>query len=322
MTQKIKFVIVSPRQKYGGAIILHALCKYLSEKGYDAKIFYTSVNTYKKGHKIKFWIKWIIGTFIDLFKLIAVKILNEKAVNYGDFFNGYINVSVKGCKRKIIPYASKNTIVVYPDVVYGNFLYAKKVVRWLLFYYKFEDEENAYNKEDIFFAYRKIFNNKKLNPENRELYISYFDLNMYQKTNFGKRKGCCYIIRKGKDRSDLPEKFDGVIIDNLSEKEKVKTFNESEYCISYDLQTAYSQIAALCGCVSIVVPEPGKKREDYRLESDNSYGEAFGFDIDEINYAKETAPKLLKMYQMNNEKNNEQIVNFIWECEHYFNRIV
>ena len=322
MTKKIKFVIVSPRQKYGGAIVLHALCKYLSEKGYDAKIFYTSVNIYKKGHKTKFWIKWTIGTFIDLFKLIVVKILGEKVVNYRDFFNGYINVSVKGCKRKIIPYANKNTIVVYPDVVYGNFLYAKKVVRWLLSYYKFENEDNAYNKEDIFFAYRKIFNNKKLNPENRELYISYFDLNMYKKTNFGERKGCCYIVRKGKDRMDLPEKFDGVIIDNLSEKEKVKTFNESKYCISYDLQTAYSQIAALCGCISVVVPEPGKKREDYRLENDNSYGEAFGFDADEINYAKETAPKLLKMYQMNNEKNNEQIVNFIWECEHYFNRII
>lgn len=270
---KLKYVIVSPRQKYGGAIVLHALCKYLSDEGYDAKIFYTNIYVYRKWHKIRFWIKWIIGTVIDLFKSVAVKILGEKARNYGGFFNGY---------------------------------------------YKFADEEEAYGKNDFFFAYRKIFDNEKLNPGKHRLCISYFNLDMYKQTNFGKRNGCCYIIRKGNGRKDLPEEFNGVIIDNLPEKEKVRIFNESEYCISYDLQTAYSQIAALCGCISVVIPEPGKKREDYRLGDDNGYGEAFGFNEQEINYAKKTATKLLKLYREKNNESRKEVIYFIKECEKYF----
>lgn len=315
---KLKYVIVSPRQKYGGAIVLHALCKYLSDEGYDAKIFYTNIYVYRKWHKIRFWIKWIIGTVIDLFKSAAVRILGEKARNYGVFFNGYIDVSITGCKRKIIPYIDNNTVVVYPDVIYGNFLNARMVVRWLLSFYKFADEEEAYGKNDFFFAYRKIFDNEKLNPGKHRLCISYFNLDMYKQTNFGKRNGCCYIIRKGNSRKDLPEEFNGVIIDNLPEKEKVRIFNESKYCISYDLQTAYSQIAALCGCISVVIPEPGKKREDYRLGDDNGYGEAFGFNEQEINYAKKTATKLLKLYREKNNESRKEVIYFIKECEKYF----
>ncbi len=318
MVKKLKYVIVSPKQDNGGAVVLHTLCKYLSEEGYNAKFFYTSVLVYRTKHKTRFWIKWIIGTVVDLFKNIAVNILGEKARNYPGFFNGYIDKSITGCKRKLIPYVDKNTVVIYPDVVYGNFLHAKNVVRWILSYYKYADEKEAYGKKDVFFAYREIFNNKKLNPGKRKLFISYFNLDMYKQTNFGKRNGCCYIIRKGKDRKDLPREFNGVIVDNLPEKEKVKVFNESEYCISYDLQTAYSQIAALCGCISVVMPEPEKKREDYRLGDDNGYGEAFGFDEKEIDYAKKTAPKLIKLYQNINRESYEKVIQFINECEKYF----
>ena len=38
--KKMKFVIVSPRQTGGGAIVLHKLCKLLADRGYDAKIFH------------------------------------------------------------------------------------------------------------------------------------------------------------------------------------------------------------------------------------------------------------------------------------------
>ena len=39
MVKKLKYVIVSPKQDNGGAVVLHTLCKYLSEEGYNAKFF-------------------------------------------------------------------------------------------------------------------------------------------------------------------------------------------------------------------------------------------------------------------------------------------
>ena len=98
--------------------------------------------------------------------------------------------------------------------------------------------------------------------------------------------------------------------------------DKSEYCINHDTQTAYPQIAALCGCVSITVPETEKGRENYRNHTENifdtGYGEAFGFDEKEIEYSKNTAHKALEKYQNNNKDGLVQVQKFVSECENYF----
>ena len=254
----MKFVIVSPRQSAGGPIVLHALCKYLIELGYDSKIFYSEVWEYKQKNKYRYWCKWFRRTVRDAFKCFRARVLKQKSSK----LNGYIDESVRGCPRKYLPFVDDDTIVVYPEIMYGNPLNAKKVVRWFLYHNRFDD--SAYGEKDLFICYREVFNDWRLNPKGLMLRTPYYDLEKYRQYNFGDRKGICYIIRKGSKRSDLPEKFDGIVIDKLLEEEKVKVFNECEYCVSYDTQTAYSKIAALCGCVSVVVPELGKTKSDYR----------------------------------------------------------
>ncbi len=143
---------------------------------------------------------------------------------------------------------------------------------------------------------------------------------MYKRTNFGERKGKCYIIRKGDLREDLPKEFDGPILDDLPEEEKVRIMNECEYCISYDTHTAYSGIAALCGCISVVVPEKGKTRKDYLQKGDDGLwlGRAYGFSEEEIAYAISTRDKVQEYYEEVNRQCTEQVVNFVKECEEYF----
>ena len=313
-----KFVIVSPRQRSGGAIVLHTLCKYLTYKGYDTRIFYTGINEYRRKKKYQFWLKWIGYTIKDIIKICAVKIIGEEKLADKPKFCGYINIPIKGCKRKYLPFVDKTTIVVYPEAIYGNFLKAKNVVRWFLYYNRFPNDENAYGRNDLFICYREIFNDAALNPDCNIVQMSYFDLDLYKRTNYGERKGVCYVIRKGKKRSDLPKKFDGIIIDNLPEHEKVRVFNESEYCISYDTHTAYSAIAALCGCISVIVPEPGKNRSDYRSSNETSYGVAFGFSNDELEYAKNTAGLLKQRYMNLNDKGKEDANHFIELCKEHF----
>lgn len=308
----MKFVIVSPRQSAGGPIVLHALCKYLNELGHDAKVFYNEAWVYKQKTKYKYWFKWIERTLQDSIRLFRAKILKQKS----NGLNGYIDESVRGCPRKYLPFIDDDTVVIYPDVMYGNPLRAKKVVRWFLYHNRFDD--SAYDKSDLFVCYREVFNDWRLNPNGITLHTPYFDLDKYKQYNFGERKGNCYIVRKGSNRTDLPKKFDGIVIDNLLEEEKVKVFNECEYCISYDTQTAYSSIAALCGCISVIVPEEGKRKSDYRSVNEVGYGVAWGFSENEKDFAKATRCKVLELYKLTNDKGINSAGDFIKKCSSYF----
>lgn len=302
---KDKFVIVSPRQKKGGPIALHALFYYLDAMGYDAKIFYTEV--YKIGDvfffsRANYILNWVVYSIKDFIK--------ERIEHY--------HRPIKKVRRKYFPFVGKNTIVVYPEIVYGNPLKAKKVVRWLMYNKRYDDYEMKCGSEDLFFCYRKQFNDIKLNPKENTLRVAYFDLDFYKRTNFGERAGKCYILRKGADRKDLPESFDGIVIDDLSEEEKVRAFNRCETCISYDTQTAYAGIAAMCGCLSVVIPEEGKKRGDYLSSGDTAYGVAYGFSKEELEYARKTSDLVRERYiQLNNEA-ELQTKKFIEICRLYF----
>lgn len=66
-----------------------------------------------------------------------------------------------------------------------------------------------------------------LNPLCRTLYVTYFNLDLYKRKNYGKRNGNCYIVRKGHGRVNLSKEFDGSIIDDMSEEDKEKIF----YCV-------------------------------------------------------------------------------------------
>lgn len=303
----IRFVIVSPQQKWGGAIALHALCKYISDLGYDSRIYYMGAYQYKKDTpiaRLRFLLSWIYFT--------------GKVFIADHFCRNKEHNAVKGCKRKYTPFISRDTIVVYSEMVYGNPLRAKRVVRYLLYYYRYVNDKRAYGQDDLFICYRLQFNHEIINPNRYECTVSYFDLNLYKQYNYGDRKGKCYIVRKGKQRCDLPTVFDGVIIDNLSEEEKVKVFNRCKYCISYDTQTSYSSIAAMCGCISVVVPEPGKKRQDYLSNNEAGYGRAYGFSEEEIDFAQQTASKIRSMMEEINKESKESAGVFVNICQKHF----
>lgn len=74
----------------------------------------------------------------------------------------------------------------------------------------------------------------------------------------------------------------------------------------------------MCGCISVVVPEKGKTRSDYRSLNDYDYGEAFGFDEKEIEYAKMTAYKALEVYEKSNIAGLAEVKRFVAECEVFF----
>lgn len=312
----MKFVIVSPRQGCGGPIVLHLLCKLLVEKGFDARIFYVGPCSLKDVSKCRFWLQYIIFILKDFIKIMLAKFFPRiKFIKHHT--KGYGYIPVRNCKRKFLPFIDSDTIVVYPEMVYGNFLQAQNVIRWFLYFNQFKGL-NAYGKNDLFFSYREIFNDRDLNPTCQILNVINFDYELYKKTNFGLRKGTCYIIRKGKNRKDLPKYFDGPVIDTLSEPEIINVFNQSAYCISYDTQTFYSSIASICGCVSIIVPEPGKTRANYIGQDDRAYGVAYGTGENELEYAKSTLPKLMDYVNSFYDISSKNVDDFMTIVLKYF----
>lgn len=265
------------------------------------------VPTYKKNY-FGYMLKFYLWTFIDIIK---DKIHYSKMVN-----DNYKNV-----RKKRVPILDENTIVIYPDVVYGNPLNGGKNIRYLLYYNRFSND--AYSERDMFVCYRQQFNDIALNPSGLELCIPYFDLNLYKRENYGKREGTCYIVRKGKNRTDIPQIDEKLIIDNWPEDEKVKMFNSCKYCVSYDTETAYSTIAALCGCISVVIPEKGKTRSDYIKPTENKYGVAYGFEEKELLYAKETSDLIFDNILRGNQRGKQMVKEFIKIVNDYFdNKVV
>ena len=298
-----KILICNNHGKSGGNIVLYQLCALLREKGVDARIFPTASFTQKNRSMYVWWKEWlwyIINVYWYKFKK---KIIKEAYIKYMGNDSDYFYNPVDGIKYQICPFFNKdNTIVVYPEVFYGNFLKAKHVVRWLLSD-RYEDNRRMFGKDDLVIAYRRVFNDYSLNPTCRIVTISHFNKKLYRQTNFEPRKGNCYIVRKGKNREDLPKMFDGPVIDGKSESEIVEIFNNSKYCYSYDTQTMYSFIASVCGCISIVVPEKGKSRKDYRTTEDIGYGVAYGDSEEELLYAEKTREQLIDC--LNSSENNE-----------------
>lgn len=305
----MRVIIVRPHGYSGGSLVLDEMCSNFRKKGVDASLFFVPKEPKKNTRLWLFWLKWLFYRLKwNYFHSMCRLFPHTKNKRFHEWRPVVIS-PVKGVRRKKLPFFSKrDTIVIYPEKVYGNFLHATHVVRYLLYHYAFADDKKAYGKDDLFIAYREVFNNPSLNPEKYFVWFGHFDNELYRQYNFGNRKGNCYIIRKGSSRNDLPERFDGPVIDKLPEEEKVKILNETERCYLYDTQTFYSSIAAVCGCLPIIVPEPGKTKEDYYASWETHPGQAFGESAEEIEHALKTRKQCIE--NLNYDKINEENANY------------
>lgn len=314
---KLKFLICSLRQGAGGPIVLHALCQKLQSMGYDSRILipYWPIFSGNKS-RLLFFLEYLLGLVVDESKVLVKRLLGKRLLfRLRKSSDGVFYYPVKGCRRQWLPFVDDDTVVIYPEIVRGNPLNAKHVVRWLLFYYKFVDDPLAYNKSDLFIAYRKQFDCPKVNPDGNLVQVNYFDSDMYRQTNFGERSGCCYIVRKGGNRPDLPKIFNGPVIDIWPDEKKVEAFNRYKTCYFYDTQTFYTSIAAVCGCIPVVVMEKGCTVDSYRKGTDNRAGVAYG--EDDIPRALATRDELLKRLDFN-EANTQAVKNFLRIIEKSF----
>lgn len=304
MAHRPRFLIVSLPQDWGGPVILHLLCRMLADLGYDARVFRLRADER-------------IPPFRQEFLKSYLPFMSKKPRQILDSQEG----SVKGCVLTDWPYVDDDTIVVYPEIVFGNPLAARHVVRWFL-------NENLYTcgfagmqpygKDDLFICYADIFNDYKLNPSCRKITLYHFNHDVYKRWNYGHREGSCFLIRKGSNRADLPSKLPGIVIDALTEEEKVEVLNKCEYFYTYDTHTSYATVAAVCGCVSVIIPEPGKSWKDYAGGEAKALGVAYGTSPEELEFARSTYKDMMAEIESYDTKNQENVQKFLAYCREHF----
>jgi len=169
-------------------------------------------------------------------------------------------------------------VVIYPEVIWGNVLNAKNVVRWVLYYPGVQGGSKEYDEnENVFLFHREFGANSK--------YKDCPILNIFEpKTDYFydmglERSGECFLLKKGSVKHK--EVMDGFYIDDLllnqnADEIMLDIFNRYDRFISYDVSTYYSIIAALCGCTSIVMEDSDISEDDFYKNSLTKYGISYG----------------------------------------------
>jgi hypothetical protein len=210
-----------------------------------------------------------------------------------------------------------NPVVIYPEVVEGNPLGARRVVRWLLHQPGYHTNVVSYGPEDFFFFFDKQFDNPSLNknPDNHLKVAENFS-NIYVRRNFGARAGSCFLVRKGGNRELDYHPTGSERLDGKSHNEMADAFNRYEFFFSYDLYTMYSRFAAICGCKSIVVPRTGLSIDEWHDDPSNRYGLAYG--MDDLPRADASRPALMKVMAESENASRLSVISFVKKCHQRF----
>lgn len=301
-----KFIIFSPPydENSGGQICLHKLCHILNSIGYEAYLYPSFENE-------EISIRNIIIPILKVARNIFQKFMPYR-------LNKEFNTPIYSGNEY---WHNKNKwIVIYGEQIFGNPLNAKNVVRWFL-------HKPGYHTGQVYYGYNELhvqhgivgydFQYPWSKAANTILNVVHYPFQYYNLEGVSnKRVGVAYCIRKGRHRNLNKNIPGGILIDNLSHEKISNIFKKAEKFISYDLNTSYSSLAALCGCTSIVVPLEGLSEEEWHPNIEERYGIAYGFDnIPKAEATKHMVLNYLKKLEANSIEN---VKNFVIEASEYF----
>lgn len=292
-TKRCYLIFVPPYdENAGGSIVLHKLCHTLNQLGEEA---YLWIAPYP----------WNDNSMRARLK----RAYNRLFLPFGRCQNYQTPVANRALLKR-------NPIVVYPEVVSGNPLKGANVVRWFLHKPGFHTNVIDYGKNELYFFFDKFCNDTNINSdESNELFL--ITLNPLYTNTFQRRSGSCYMMRKGRGKAIIHDTRDTIQIDGLSHREIAAIFNRTEFFFSYDEYTMYSQFAALCGCISIVIPLSHRSREEWvEKHPISKYGIAYG--MDDIAHAKRTMHKVREYFDDLEKESITTVTNFIEKTSIYF----
>lgn len=154
---------------------------------------------------------------------------------------------------------SDDSIVIYPEIVDGNPLQAKHVVRWLLYYAGCYRGNYRFPETDMVWGYTKRI--ARDYGTNNVLFLPTVNENIFVPPPEGtKRNGSCFYARKYKWIFNGPlhgTTNQSVEITNpgQSREEIIRLLQTSEIFYAYE-DTALLIESVLCGCPAVFIPNP------------------------------------------------------------------
>lgn len=302
-----KYVIFAPKysENSGGTICLHYLAHLINQLGGDAYLCPAFYNLeINKLDILRPFLKSVYGKFFDKYRDFKI---NEA-------FENKILENIK------VINGADDWIAIYPEITFGNPLGAKNVVRWLLHNPGHHTGKINYGRGELHVKYHHGFSDfhfpgSTLSPA--VLNISYFPLHLYNQVGVSNsRAGIAYCLRKGSGRTLVHDVNGSILIDGMSHQQVSQIFKQVKTFISYDLYTAYSVFAALCGCDSIVIPENGINKEEWFRAPEGRYGVAYGFN--DIDHMRKTRGLLIEKIKLDHELNEQRVSAFILESQKFF----
>ena len=303
------FLIVAPSydENVGGIVVLHKLCHLLNERGVTSYILpYEDNYLLNSGN--------ILGSIYAIFKqYIKLRFTRYK-------LNAEFNTPL--LTKVPVDIDDPSWVVIYPEVINGNPLNAKRIVRWFLHQPGFHSGNIFFGPGELHVKYNSAiydFQFPDCTLAIDHLKIIHYPTNFYNQTDvLMQRKGTAYCLRKGKDKELVHDLMDSVLIDGKSHAEIAKIFKSVDRFISYDTLTAYSRFAALCGCTSIVVPDSGVSIDDWYPNDKDRCGISYGFNHESILEANATRHLVSSQIQDEELQCSNDITRFLKNVDNHF----
>lgn len=205
-----------------------------------------------------------------------------------------------------------DAVVIYPEIVLGNPLGIKNVVRWLL--YKPGDQHPyRFTENEMFFRVFEKADMPEMTGGAPDLFLWKVNRS-YRNENRSNRKGVAYIVRKGHRKPRLPETDhpDAIDIEGMTHEQINDVFNRCDRFYAYDEATMYSQFAAICGCLSIIVPGEHEDRAAWARNHElGQYGVAYGTTPSELDHAATTRDDLIALLEDKEKAGIETVKRFV-----------
>lgn len=296
---KYTYVIVAPNYDgdAGGSLVLHKLCDLINAIGHNAVLYPMGL---------------CLGDWLARFRFRFYYFLGRNPL--------VTNLDWKSRYSIFLPRGPK--IVVYPEIVIGNPLSAKNVVRFFLHNPGHFKCLTSYGNGELYFRYSHSFAEgytppcgSYISPHCVTVSVTPSCYNLNGAASI--RQGSAYLIRKGKGKELVHDLQNSVKIDGFGHLEVSRIFKKVETFISYDPITAYSKYAVLCGCRSVVILAGDETVEMYYPLPGQRVGLCFG--LDDFSAFTEANRKILEGEAVQEEKASRSNVQvFVDEADTFF----
>jgi len=222
-----------------------------------------------------------------------------------------------------IDYDNENTIFILPAGA-GDHTFAQNIPNFIdnsqnIVRHLVNSQVKQYPKENKIYQLSKYFNTLDEQKVDGYMPILNIDFNTFKNHNLP-RSGRCYLI-KGEEYLTGQPIYHNSSDTNLDNYWAYKgdrmeflaeIFNKHEIFFTYNTQTFISVLAAMCGCISVILPHPNTSKEKLLNFPQNKFGISYGFD--DINHSIDTLHLVEKNLQDCLSSNRQYLKQFTTDC--------